>query len=80
MHILDLCAAHHKTGKRGHMRDISKRLIAAAKEGVATDDMINAAPDMYQALKNLENDDGKRMPRTAWELVCRAIGRAEGRL
>jgi hypothetical protein len=33
---------------------------------------------MLEALKNLENDDGKAMPATAWKLVQDAIAKAEG--
>lgn len=36
-----------------------------------------AAPKMLEALKNLENDDGKAMPATAWAMVQDAIREAE---
>ena len=37
-----------------------------------------AAPDLLEALKNLENDDYS-IPPHAWELVQNAISKAEGR-
>lgn len=40
--------------------------------------LIAAAPDMYEALKNLENEDGSTMPATAWDLVNKALDKAEG--
>ena len=45
----------------------------------ANANLIAAAPDMLEALKNLENDDGKAMPPSAWALVQNAIAKAEGR-
>lgn len=41
--------------------------------------LIAAAPDMLEALQNLENDDGSTMPATAWELVQKAIAKATGK-
>ncbi len=35
-----------------------------------------AAPDLLEALQNLENDDGERMPATAWTMVQDAIAKA----
>lgn len=40
--------------------------------------LIAAAPLMYEALANLENDDGKNMPDTAWKLVQDALSAARG--
>lgn len=40
--------------------------------------LIAAAPDMYEALSNLENDDGKQMPPSAWKLVQDALKKARG--
>jgi hypothetical protein len=40
--------------------------------------LIAAAPDLLEALKNLENDDGI-IPAHAWNLVQSAIAKAEGR-
>jgi hypothetical protein len=40
--------------------------------------MMAAAPRMLEALENLENDNGKTMPDTAWKLVCDAIAQAKG--
>ena len=39
--------------------------------------LIAAAPDMLEALQNLENDDGS-MPKSAWNLVQNAIAKATG--
>lgn len=41
--------------------------------------LIVAAPDLLEALKNLENDD-KSIPNHAWEMVKAAIAKAEGDL
>lgn len=40
--------------------------------------IILAAPDMLEALKNIENDD-QHMPATAWKMIQDAIAKAEGR-
>ena len=40
--------------------------------------LIAAAPDMFEALANLENDDGKAMPPSAWKLVQDALAKARG--
>jgi hypothetical protein len=40
--------------------------------------LMAAAPDMLEALENLENDDGTTMPPSAWELVQTAIAKAKG--
>ncbi len=40
--------------------------------------LISAAPCMLEALKNIENDDGKTMPPSAWKLIQDAIAKAEG--
>ena len=45
---------------------------------VANARLIAAAPDLLDALKNLENDDGS-IPAHAWELVQSAIAKAEGK-
>jgi len=39
--------------------------------------LISAAPDMYEALKNIENDDN-RIPQTIWDMIQNAIKKAEG--
>jgi hypothetical protein len=39
--------------------------------------LIAAAPDMLEALENLENDDGS-IPDHAWKLVQDAISKAKG--
>jgi hypothetical protein len=48
------------------------------KEKAANAKIMTAAPEMLEALKNLENDDGKAMPPSAWRLVKDAIKKAEG--
>ncbi len=40
--------------------------------------LIAAAPDMLEALENLENDHGKAMPPSAWKMVQDAIKKAKG--
>lgn len=49
-----------------------------SEEIYANTRLIAAAPDMLEALKNLENDDGN-MPPSAWALVQQAIAKAEGK-
>jgi hypothetical protein len=39
--------------------------------------LIAAAPDMYEALCDIENDDG-RIPVTIWDKIKAAIAKAEG--
>ena len=68
--------------------DHSGRVVAIAscsvialpyKEHQANARLIAAAPDMLEALKNLENDAGTTMPASAWVLVQDSIRRAEGK-
>ena len=40
--------------------------------------LIAAAPDMLEALENLENDALVAMPATAWQMVQDAIAKARG--
>ena len=40
--------------------------------------LIAAAPDMYEALRNLENDNNQ-IPDHAWQMVQDAIAKAEGK-
>jgi hypothetical protein len=40
--------------------------------------LIAAAPEMLDALENLENDNGAMMPASAWKLVKAAIAKAKG--
>lgn len=40
--------------------------------------LIAAAPDMLEALENLENDNGETMHPSAWKLVNAAIAKAKG--
>ena len=48
------------------------------EQTTANADLIAAAPAMYEALQNLENDDGS-IPAHAWHMVCAAIAKAEGK-
>jgi len=41
-------------------------------------DIIAAAPDMFDALKTIENDAGQ-VPAWLWEMIQKAIAKAEGR-
>lgn len=52
------------SGKNGIHKRINARLIAAA-------------PDLLEALENLENDDGS-IPAHAWNLAQAAIAKAKG--
>lgn len=56
---------------------IAGKPIAVNQRALADASLIAAAPDMLEALKNLENDDGKTMPASAWALVQDAIRKAE---
>lgn len=42
--------------------------------------LLAAAPLMYEALANLENDGGKNMPDTAWQLIQDALKAARGEM
>jgi hypothetical protein len=57
-----------------------KRHIQSHLQIVPIEDarLIAAAPELLEALKNLENDDGS-IPDHAWLMVCAAIAKAEGR-
>lgn len=35
-------------------------------------------PDMYEALRSIENDDGS-IPNTIWEMAQKALAKAEGK-
>lgn len=45
----------------------------------ANRDLVCAAPDLLEALENLENDNGQ-IPSGAWDLVCSAIAKARGHI
>jgi hypothetical protein len=46
-------------------------------EGEANARLIAAAPDLYEALANLENDSGQ-IPDHAWKMVQAALAKARG--
>lgn len=54
-----------------------ERFETETKEYEANAHLIAAAPDMYEALANLENDD-EHMPPSAWKLVQDALAKARG--
>lgn len=45
----------------------------------ANTQLISAAPDLYEALASIENDDG-RIPPAIWELRNKALAKARGEL
>jgi hypothetical protein len=51
--------------------------VGGSEGALANARLIAASPEMYAALKNLENDDGS-IPAHAWALVQSAIAKAEG--
>ena len=53
-------------------------LIGNGPKSSANARLITAAPEMYNALKSIENDDCK-IPRFLWDLIQVAIAKAEGR-
>lgn len=51
--------------------------VCEVLEGTECDaQLIAAAPEMYEALKNIENDDN-HMPDSAWRMIQDAIAKAE---
>ena len=46
-------------------------------EAKANAQLISAAPDLFEALINIENDD-KRIPATIWEMRNKALNKALG--
>lgn len=49
----------------------------ADDETIATADLMSAAPDLYEALASIENDDG-RIPKAIWDLRNKALAKARG--
>ena len=47
------------------------------RDNDAVANLIAAAPDLFEALVNIENDDGS-IPKTIWELRNRALAKALG--
>lgn len=72
---------HHISAKDGDcFMYVAKALdIGSSKaEREANARLIAAAPDMLEALQNIENDD-KHMPESAWILIQSAIAKAKGK-
>ena len=46
-------------------------------EAIANAQLISAAPDLFEALINIENDDN-RIPATIWEMRNKALNKALG--
>ena len=44
----------------------------------ANANLIAAAPEMYEALRSIENDNGY-IPHTIWKMIQNAISKAEGK-
>ena len=61
--------------KNGHIVCHLKHRKKTADE--ANINLIAAAPEMLEALQNIENDDG-RIPAAIWELRNKAIAKATG--
>ncbi|WP_296763766.1 hypothetical protein [Sediminimonas sp.] len=71
--------------KRGRADSVevadARRIVACvnACKGIPTDALESGViRDLLEALENLENDDGKAMPPSAWALVQTAIAKAKG--
>lgn len=45
---------------------------------IANARLMAAAPDLYEALSNIENDDG-RIPSTIWDMRNAALAKADGK-
>ena len=52
-------------------------LCVPEEEQKANGALIAAAPELLEALKNIENDDN-RIPKTIWDMRNKAIAKAEG--
>ncbi len=70
---------HGKTTNRHSTiaRMVSMEHGMAIEEIYANAHLMAAAPDLLEALQNLENDDG-RIPDHAWAMVQAAIAKATG--
>ena len=68
----------------GNIWTEGEQVFVAMTNGVPIGDslknaeLIAAAPEMYEALRNLENDNGA-IPDHAWQMVQNAINKAEGK-
>ena len=51
---------------------------ATKSEAIANSKLIAAAPDLFDALINIENDDN-RIPSTIWEMRNKALNKALGK-
>lgn len=53
----------------------AEEVVAAMNAVNNYDELASIAGEMARALGNLENDDGQRMPPSAWQLVQSALSR-----
>ncbi len=61
-----------------HFVPVAERSFPTQRdERTANARLIAAAPDMLEALENIENDDA-HMPSTAWDMIQNAICKAKG--
>lgn len=76
MECVPICGQHDVGLSIGFINSSNPDRMA---EGRANAYLIAAAPDLLEALKNLENDDGQ-IPDHAWTLCQDAIRAAEGEM
>ena len=69
----DYCVAERVLVEKGYADYIAKYV-----HGEENAHLVSAAPDMLEALKNIENDDGN-IPSKIWDMIGLAIAKAEGR-
>ena len=76
----DICTVEVRPWRfhRDDERKLTWDELHAENESAAADAaLIAASPDMYEALDNLENDDGA-IPEHAWNMVQAALSKARG--
>ena len=67
----------HRFSDEKNVKYFGGTLIAESIARIEDAHLISAAPEMYEALQNLENDDHS-IPEHAWKLVKDALAKAEG--
>lgn len=60
-----------------HLYDENMKGLSLSEENKANAQLIASAPEMLEALQNLENDNGQ-IPAHAWKMVQNAIKKAIG--